>query len=173
MPLSRPAAGTAATAGGNAGATASALLCFVSVSLPATVLAFKSAKSAFVVGWLPLILAATLPWTAAAALLGYVAGRIAAHARNVWSGALVGVVISVAVSATVILLFVSRAEAQQVHTPARLLLLAGSMGALTGGIAWRVANRQRNPDRSAFQVSLSEMLLLIAAIAACLAAYTM
>ena len=76
-----------ASVGGKAGAGAAALLCFAAVMLPTTVSAFMAP---FVAGWWPVILVFSLPWVAIAAVLGYLAGRAAARANNLWMAAAVG-----------------------------------------------------------------------------------
>jgi hypothetical protein len=54
-----------------------------------------------------------------------------------------------------------------------LPLFAGSIGAVSGGAAWRVANHLRHPETDRIrQVSLIELLVLVAAVAAHFAAYT-
>jgi hypothetical protein len=69
-------------------------------------------------------------------------------------------------------MFVSQAEEQEVHTSIRLLLYAGSIGAVTGWVAWRAGNFQvGNSGGREFQISLADVALLVAAIAAHLGAY--
>lgn len=158
----------ATTAGGRAGATTAAFLCFVAVMLPVTASTFLER---FVPGWLVGVLILTFPVAAVAALLGYAAGFVAAGASNRWIGGLAGAVISFTTSITIVL-YLSSAAAIRVDTAVRLVLFTGSIGVITGAVAWRAANQCLHPQPTRqFQVSLDELVLLITAIAAHLAAY--
>jgi len=159
-------------------------------------------QAEFRAGWLLEILFYTLRCTALAAVPGCIAGVIAARTRYPWSGALVGAAFSLPVLLVLIsIIFIEvdpldqalgalvqalrevaivmsgEARAPEQSGPLvlvlRVALFIGSIGAVSGGVAWRAANRRRDPEGGrVFQVSLVELVLLVAAIAAHLGAYT-
>lgn len=152
-----------------AGAITSACLLTAAIAIPTIVSVFVSQHAA---SWAITMVVFSVPWIAVAALLGAIAGRMVVLASDAVGGAIVGVILSVLVSLSYSALFVTMQEEQQVHTCTRLLFFGSSIGAVTGWVAWRAGNRL--PDRvvnQAFQISLSDVALLIAAIAAHLTAY--
>lgn len=155
-----------ATAGGRAGAVTAALLIYGVVTIPLTVLGFLPSLFR---GSLLLVFFMVLPFALVAALVGFFLGRFVAYFENVWVSACVGVAWSLPVQATYSLLFIPRAAALQTHVELRIVLIGSSIGAAVGAVAWRAAYRNRHPYSLLFwQFSLSEMMVFVAAIAACL-----
>ena len=167
---------TPAAAGARAGAVTAALLCFVGVMGRLTVYAFFLPEIR--VNWL-ISFILTLPWAAVFAVVGGIAGRIAARAKHVWSGSLIGIACSLPVAVAYVLLFLPLVfRPSELHDVLNLdalmkaLLFAGSIGAVIGAVAWRVAWRRRDPATvQPLQVSLLELALFIAAFAAYLGSF--
>ena len=165
---------TPAAAGARAGAITAALLCFAAVMVRLTVFAFFLPDVRAI--WLRYLIF-TLPWAAVAAVVGGIAGRFAARAKSVWSGSLIGIAFSVPVALAYVLIFLPlithiRPSELLSHVPVRSLLLAGSIGAVTGAIAWRFACHRRDPATvQLLQVSLLELALFVAAFAAYLGSF--
>ncbi len=161
-----PTAGavTPATAGGRTGAVAAPLLLIAAVMAPVTI---ASLKSPTILAWWGVILFFTLPWALVAALLGYFVGRVAARFDSIWLGACVGAACSLPITVIYSFFFITRAEAVQTHVELKIMLLVGSIGIVTGALAWRAAYHNRHRDHlRVFQFSISEMVLVVAAIAA-------
>jgi hypothetical protein len=151
---------------GWAGAVAAGAACFISGLIAATASAYQAGV---LFAWWPLVVAVAVSWALVAAIFGAFAGRIAASAPSVSSAALLGGVLPIPTLMVLAILFVSAPSAQL-----RLVLFAVSIGMLAGGAAWRAVRfGQQSPRGLRRQVSLTEMFLILTAIAVHLGAYAL
>ena len=162
---------TPAATGARAGAVTAALLCFAAVMIRLTVYALFLPEVR--VPWLTCLIG-TLPWTAVAAVVGGIAGRIAARAKSVWSGSLIGIAFSVPVALAYVLMLAVLFAPSDLFPDGlvKMLLFAGSIGAVSGAVAWRFAGYRRDPGTARpLQFSLLELAMFVAAFAAYLASF--